>query len=164
MVLYLNRIIGFPLAAHWDFSAVTGERLISPEILTPNNNNFSRVYISEEGYTGLNAFAVGSEKYRVYYRTLGISDNSGTWTLLNKRGDLSHVGSATSIQFMFEFCIISIGLMIPAKIYGLTVLYEDLSTDSHYLPSADLLIKLLKLLYQNFLLYLEDHQHLELDL
>lgn len=139
-----NRIIGFPLAAHWDFAATTGERLISPEISTPNNNNFSRVYVSEEGYTGLNAFAVGSEKYRVYYRTLGISDNSGTWTLLNKRGDLSHIGSATSIQFMFEFCIISIGLMIPAKIYGLSVLYEDLSTDSHYLPSADLSSKVTK--------------------
>jgi hypothetical protein len=75
------------------------------------------------------------EPYKVYYRTAGISDDSGTWTLCNDAGDLSGVAGAASIQFMFEFRTIGV-FCIPARIYSITLLYEDTTTDSHYQPSV----------------------------
>lgn len=75
-----------------------------------------------------------TEPYRVYARTSGITDNTGGWTLLNNDGDLSSFGAANSIQFKFTFKIIG-SFCIPARIMGLSVTYEDNTTDSHYEPS-----------------------------
>lgn len=132
-----NIMVSIPFAAHWDFTSTTNQRLISPEISTPNNNKFVRVYVSYAKNLGSSMLQVPTEAHRVYYRTTGISDDSGSWTLINYLGDLNLTGTS-SIQFMIEFSTISIGYLIPARIFGLTVIYEDLSTDSHYLPSADL--------------------------
>lgn len=133
-----HHMYAVPFGAHWDFAATTLQRAITPEFLTPNCSTFIRMYVQELETVGLNALDVAPEPFRVYYRTAGISDNSGSWTLLNQRGDLSGVASATSIQFMFEFQTIGIGLCIPARIFSVAVVYEDLSTLSNYQPSATL--------------------------
>jgi hypothetical protein len=85
---------------------------------------------------------LGSEEFRIptasiftYYRTNGITDNTGGWTQLAEDGDLSGLSPATNIQFMFEFTTISL-LCIPGRIMSLAVLYDDYSTDPHYQPSA----------------------------
>lgn len=133
-----NRVYTLPLGADWEYGSSTSCRIITPAIQTPNCDKFQRVYINNVrllgGATGKN---LGSpvEPFRTYYRTTGISDNSGSWTVLDDYGDLSGVAGTTNIQFMFEFR--TIGLIgIPSKLLSVTVLYNDLSTDSHYQPSV----------------------------
>lgn len=132
-----NHMYAVPFGVHWDFAASTNQRAISPEIVTPNCSAFIRAYVENVEFLGAGSFDVSPEPYRVFYRTSGINDNSGAWTALNARGDLSGIAAASSIQFMFEFQTISIAMGLPARILGLACLYEDLSTLSNYQPSAD---------------------------
>lgn len=131
-----HHMYAIPFGAHWDFAATTLQRAITPEFSTPNCSSFVRMYVQDLETIGSGALDVSPEPFRVYYRTSGITDNSGAWTLLNQRGDLSGISAATSIQFMFEFQTISIGLCIPARIFSVVVAYEDLSTLSNYQPSV----------------------------
>lgn len=133
-----NRAYAIPLSADWEYADSTNARLITPEISTPNCSKFLRVYISKAevlGGTTNKNLGLPTEPLRVYYRTAGITDDSGTWTLLEDYSDLSGIGAATSIQLMFEFKTIGL-TCIPARVYGVTVLYEDLSTLSNYQPSV----------------------------
>lgn len=132
-----HQMYAVPFGAHWDFAASTSQRAISPEIATPNCSAFIRAYVENVEFLGAGSFDVSPEPYRVFYRTSGISDNSGAWTALNARGDLSGIAAASSIQFMIEFQTISISMGIPARVFGIACLYEDLSTLSNYQPSAD---------------------------
>jgi len=86
------------------------------------------------GATG-QGIGVSPEPFRVYYRISGISDNSGGWTLLDDTGDLSGLSPSTEMQFMYEFRTIGQNC-IPARILSTTLIYNDLSTDSHYQPSV----------------------------
>lgn len=129
-----------PIGADMEYAPITKNRLVLPKMLTPNCAKYSRLYvirIKEVGGTTPKQLGQPCEAFRSYYRTAGISDDSGTWNLLDDTGDLSGVGAASEIQIMCEFKTIS-ALGIPARILGACVLYEDLSTDSHYNPCADL--------------------------
>ena len=132
------RLFTIPFAAHSEYAAAANQRLISPELFTPNNYRFKNVIVNAVKTVGVSPFKLPTESYKLYYRTSGISDNTGTWIPVGNTGDLSGIATANSIQFMFEFDIISIGAAIPARILGVTVTYDDLTTDFHYLPSADL--------------------------
>ena len=134
----LMRLFNIPFAAHSEFAATTGQRLISPEIQTPNNYRFSNVFVNAVKSVGLSPFKIPTESFKLYYRVSGISDNSGSWIPVNQTGDISGITVANSIQFMIEFDVISMGVGVPARILGISVTYEDMTTDSHYLPSADL--------------------------
>lgn len=127
-----HHMYAVPFGAHMDFSATTNQRIITPAFSTPNINKFSRAFVTALEWLGDNAFRFSLEPYRVYYRTTGISDNSGTWTLLNQRLDLSAVTAASQIQFAIDFLTIGIGLLNPARILTVGVTYDDLSTDSHF--------------------------------
>ena len=131
-----NRIVTVPFVAHWGFPDSLNQFVISPKFVLSNANKIEKVYLSLASYIGLNKFQTCTEGCRLFYRTTGIDDNSGSWTAVNKRGDIFITGS--TIQFKIEYAILGMGPMIPARVYGITVIYEDLSTDSHYLPSADL--------------------------
>jgi hypothetical protein len=66
-----------------------------------------------------------------------MSDNSGAWTLLSSTGDLSSVTGVSQIQFKFEFQMLGQCFGIPSRILGFSVIYDDLSTESHYQPSVN---------------------------
>ena len=133
-----SQMYALPFGVHWTYSSITNQRAITPALLTPNCNKYVRVYVNDVEYIGDTGEIgqVATEPFRVSYRTSGIADNSGGWTLLGKNLDLSSVGAAPAIQFMIEFKTIGNGLMVPAQIYGVSVIYDDLSTDSHYQPSV----------------------------
>lgn len=133
----LTQMYCIPFNADARYHITTSQQAITPEISTPNNDQFVRAYVNNVEYVGESAFEVPVDHFKMYYRVSGISDNSGGWTLLNKRNDLDITG-ASSIQFKFVFCTISAGLCISPRILGVTVLYNDLTTDSHYLPCSDL--------------------------
>lgn len=133
-----NLLYALPIGADWEYTSLTNNRLVLPKMLTPNCNKFVRIYISsvsEVGGGNYHHLGQPSEGYRVYCRTTGIDDDTGGWTLVDDSGDLSSLDGASQIQLMLEFKTIG-ALCIPSRILGATVLYEDLSTDSHFQPSV----------------------------
>jgi hypothetical protein len=131
-------LYALPLGADWDFANGTvKQRLITPSIATTNAAKLIRVVVNNEEYMGDGGLRIPMEGYRLYYRTSGITDDSGSWTLVDSTGDLSAATPASTIQFMFEFRTIG-AFCIPARIYSVSCLYEDSTTDSHYQPSTGL--------------------------
>lgn len=131
-----NQVYAVPLGADWDFANDTvNQRLITPAMATPDAINLQRVVVNSEDYVGGGALRLPTERYRVYYRTAGITDNSGAWTLVDSTGDISGAIAGTHVQFMFEFRTIGT-FCIPARIFSVSCIYEDATTDSHYQPSV----------------------------
>lgn len=118
----------FPLAVQWDELATADNRLITAKIATTNAVKFIRAYVNADTMIGDDVLGTVPEAFRVYARSSGIDDNSGTWTLLNETGDLSNVAAANYIQFMFEFRMVGL-LLVPARLFSVNVIYEDDSTD-----------------------------------
>lgn len=130
----LNHIYVVPFNTDWQYAAITNQRAITPKISTLGATRFYDVYVRRAEHLGSDAFTIPTEPCRVYARISGIDDNTGGWTLINN-GSLDLVGASDYIQFMFEFRVFGpIGL--PTRIYGLTVVYEDSSPDSHFQPSV----------------------------
>lgn len=124
-----NQLYSFPIDSHWDFSNQTNniQTLITPELSTPGATSYYSVYINEATIIGSSLLGLQPEPYRIYYRTTGITDNSGAWTLLGPTRSLSGVSGSSSIQFMFEFKLLGV-TCIPARLFGLTVIYENSDT------------------------------------
>jgi|GEM_PF-784088 len=131
-----NQMYAIPLGADWDFAGGSvKQRLITPSLGTADATKLKRVTVSAESQLGGPTLALPTEPYRVYYRTAGISDDSGSWTLVSDTGDLSAAAASTAVQFMFEFRTIGT-FCLPARIFSVSCLYEDTTTDSHYQPSV----------------------------
>ena len=131
----LCQMYALPLGAHWYYADSTNQRVITPSISTPDCVSFKRMLTSAVDHLGSEEYRIPTGSILSYYRTNGIIDNTGEWTLLPEDGDLTGLSPSSSIQFMFEFVTISL-LCIPGRIMSLAVLYEDYSTDSHYQPSS----------------------------
>jgi hypothetical protein len=116
-----NQIYTSPFGAHWGLT--TNQRIITAAINTPNAVSYSKAVIVNVRKYGSDQFAVQSEPYNVYYRTYGITDNSGAWTLLPENGSLTGVSPAAQIQFMIEFKIIG-NYCLPARIISMEMIYN----------------------------------------
>lgn len=135
VTLNTNVMLAIPIGADWQYAATTGQRLIAPKIATPNCARYWRVAAVRDIMVGSVNLGTPTEPIRLYYRTTGISDNSGAWNAIAEGNDLSGVAGAAEIQFMVEFRMIS-DTMLPGRIFSIGVQYEDLTTDSHYRPSV----------------------------
>jgi hypothetical protein len=130
--LALNQMYALPFSAHATYASTTSQRVITPSIDTTGCVKFNKLLISFDGALGTGERRLQTETFIVYYRTANIGVNAtSSWTVLGVDRDLSGVAAANAIQFMFEFVTIG-GLCLPARIFNLTVLYEDGMTDSHY--------------------------------
>jgi hypothetical protein len=130
-----NHVYAIPIGADWDFAGGTvKQRLITPALSTQDAVKLKRVVVNSEDYLGGGSLRLPTEKYRVYYRTSGISDDSGAWTLVDSTGDISGAVVGSQVQFMFEFRTIGT-FCLPARIYSVSCIYEDSTTDTHYQPS-----------------------------
>lgn len=120
----LNQMYSVPIAAHWDYQDEAPYNVyITPAIQTPGASQFHRLSMNEAQQLGGDDLGTTPEGYKVYYRTAGITDNSGTWQPLGIDYDLSGIAAASAIQFKFEFKIFS-ATCVPGRIFGLTVVYE----------------------------------------
>ncbi len=109
-------------------SRVHGDSFTTKKITLTNTIKLYRVIINTLD-------SLTHEPYNAYYRTSGIDDDSGSWTILPSNGDLSGIGTVTQIQLKIVFKILGM-TCIPAHISNIIVAYEDnTSTDSHYQPS-----------------------------
>jgi hypothetical protein len=126
-----------PIGADWEFAGdgfSNPPRLITPALSTPGCTRFRRFGTQHLSMNGKGTYGVVPEPFRAYYRTSGITDNTGSWVKIDSTGDLSGASPAESIQFMFEFRIMGSNTTSP-RIYGLTCSYEDDFVESHYLFS-----------------------------
>jgi hypothetical protein len=122
----INVLHAVPFGADWEFASGTTpafqNRLITPKLATPGAHKYQRLAVQNMHLIGGTSLGLPVESYRAYYRTAGIDDDSGSWTLLDDTGNLSGVTGASHIQFMFEFRIIG-PFCLPNRIYGLICTY-----------------------------------------
>ncbi len=130
-----NQMYALPLGAHWSYTEYSDERVITPAISTPDCISYKRVMTSVVDHLGSEEFRMPTSSILTYYRTYGITDNSGSWIAVPEDGNLEGLSPSTYIQFMFEFTTIGL-LGIPGRLMSVAVLYNDYSTDSHYQPSS----------------------------
>jgi len=131
-----NHLYAVPLGADWTYAdGSVKQRLYTPALATPNADKYVRAYVNNAQYLGEDKMTIPTEPYRLYYRTSGITDDTGSWTLMDGTGDLAGVDGAVAIQFAVEFRVIGT-FCIPNRIYNICVVYEDNTTDSHYQPSV----------------------------
>ena len=132
----VNQVYAVPIGADWSYATGTvKQRLITPELSTTNASKFSRCYYMHSDALGAGNIILPCEPLRVYYRTSGITDDSGSWSLLEMTGDMSSISPANSIQFAIEFRTIGT-FCLPTRVYSISCVYEDNTTDSHYQPSV----------------------------
>jgi hypothetical protein len=117
-----NIIYSLPLEADQQFETTSSACIITPELFTPSASAYNKVYVEDTAYFNTTRFAIPREPYTLYYRTSGISDNSGAWTLISPSGSIS--GSASSIQFKLTFSTLGY-YSIPSRIHGITLLYSS---------------------------------------
>lgn len=133
-----NIIYAVPLSADWEYASASGHRLILPKFTTTGCTSFGTAYVNKVevlgGKTG-NNLGISTEAVRLLYRTSGIDDNSGGWTVINYSGNLSGITPSDEIQLAVEFCTIG-DMCIPARVTSVGLTYNDGSTDSHYQPSV----------------------------
>ena len=132
----LNQFYIIPIGADWEYIATSGARLVLPRIPTPGADAYLQAFVNAVqivgGNTGKN-LGLQPEPYRVQFRTSGISDNSGGWTLLDDTLDMSGVAGAEYVQFRVEFRMGN--LLIPARLLNVGILYNEVATDPHFLVS-----------------------------
>lgn len=128
-----NHLYVTPFGVHWGFQdAEPTQRVITPEILTPNCHKYHRACMSSIRTLGTGKFSISPEPIQMYYRTNGITDNTGVWIALDDYADLSGVAPSSSIQFMFEFKIIG-HYCVSGRLLSCEVMYEIEDTlPSHF--------------------------------
>jgi hypothetical protein len=130
----VNQLYTLPIGANQSLGIANNQMLITPRFDISDSNMLYNVCVKNIIKLGTDTFSLAPEPFKLYYRTTGIISNTGNWTELDEFGDLSGV-IATEIQFMFIFKILGT-TCIPARIMGLSLIYEDNTTDSHYEPSV----------------------------
>lgn len=124
----------FPFAVDWQWAQTSNQYIILPAINTPNADRLLRLYYTHADYLGDAIFGVPTEPVRFKYRLSGIDDNSGAWLDIPAGNDLSSLAPGAQIQFAIEFRIAG-QFCLPSRIQSVAIVYDDLSTDSHYQPS-----------------------------
>lgn len=120
----------FPGEADWRFASRNNARIITHSIDTSHITKFNKLLVHHPEVLGSHDLGSMPEPFRVYFRTEGISDDSGDWSLLNDSFDMSFITPKDNIQFMFEFRVLG-RASVPNRIYGLSISYfvdEDLPT------------------------------------
>lgn len=132
-----NHIYSVPGGADWEYAALTGNRVIFPRMATSDAAQYTQAFCNDVGVIGGSSgknLGLATEPYRLYYRTSGITDNSGSWNPIGNNGDISGVAGAAYIQFMAEFRVMP--TFVPARIQSVGLIYENTATDSHFYASA----------------------------
>lgn len=119
-----NSILAVPIGADMDFVNRTNSKAVLPKMSIPSAHKLLKTLAQNtEALGGYGPLSLGTEPFAVYYRTAGIDDDSGAWTLLNQAGSMVGVDAAPEIQFMLAFRVAGLSC-IPARIHSFALLYE----------------------------------------
>lgn len=122
-----------PIAADWEFADTLNARIILPKIALTDADRITDIHEAVAGVIGATSgynLGMQTNPMRLKYRTTGIDDNSGAWTAVDMSGDIDVAGVA-EIQLCAEFRTIGLTAQ-PARLYGVSVIYEDASTLANY--------------------------------
>ena len=120
----INALTAYPLAADLDFQSDVNNRIILPKItLGATPAKLYRVATTSMGNIGDLTMGVSPDMYKIQVRTSGIDDNSGSWTDVSENGDLSGLGTPSTIQFALQFRTAGV-IMLPARVLSLALIYE----------------------------------------
>jgi hypothetical protein len=117
-----NQLYKIPIALDYNFNR---SMLISPR-LSFIATKLGKLYINTRETTG-NAIKIATEPFRVFWRTNGIEDNTGTWSELSYPYDLSGVIPVGKIQFAFDFRSFGTSCY-STDILGFCLTYQDINT------------------------------------
>lgn len=124
-----NIIYTLPIEADEDYHTITNSYIITPELSTLSATSYFRVYVDVDTFFNTDQrFYIPRESYSLYYRTSGITADTGSWTLIPSSGEIS--GSSESIQFKLTFRTIGL-YTIPCRIKGIVLSYQ-----SNYIPTS----------------------------
>jgi hypothetical protein len=129
-----NWLYVFPFGADAYYESTSRQAVITPKLATTNASKLYHVYVDHMEYAGSYGLGFPVESYKLWYRTSGIDDNSGSWNSVPVGAELDTVSPSDYIQFKIAFDIMG-EICVPTRIYSLACLYEDSSQDSHYQPS-----------------------------
>ena len=130
----LNWLYIWPFGADAFYNSSTNQHVITPKLATTGASKLYHVYVDHQEYAGTYGLGFPVETYKLWYRTTGIDDNSGSWTEVPVGADMTSVLPDDYIQFKIAFDIMG-ELCVPTRIYSICCTYEDSSQDSHYQPS-----------------------------
>ena len=123
----LNNLYAVNYGSDYAFTQISGneQAIITPSLDTTGCVLFNRVCLNTLRKHGTNPYNHWpAEPCKIWYRTSGITDNSGSWTIVPEGGKLHSVTAANTIQFKIKFKTIShIGL--PTRVYSLAIIYEN---------------------------------------
>jgi hypothetical protein len=123
-----------PIGADWAYAETTEQMIISRKIDTSDATKFLRAYSAGPLLLGSDVLGLSPEPYRLFWRTTGIDDNSGSWTLIPESGDISNITPGANIQFAVEFRTIGLSC-VPSYVYSIGLVYEDSKSIEAYSPS-----------------------------
>ena len=117
-----NVIMTFPWTADKTYESLSNSCIITPELQTTSATSYNRVYFEFDSFFNTDIrFYYPRENFDVYYRTSGITADTGTWTLIPNTGSIS--GSSTSVQFKITFKTIGL-YSIPARLRSIMLSYD----------------------------------------
>jgi hypothetical protein len=144
-----NFLYNVPFAADWEYAAATvgaatgisNCRVVLPVMSTSAFTSFVAGYFNSVGVIGnpltlwvggrtASNLGVEPSAVRMYYRTTGISDNSGAWTLLDYSGLMTGV-TGTTIQAMLEFRVCT-NTGLPGRVTRVGFEGIASTTDPHF--------------------------------
>lgn len=134
-----NLVWALPIGADWEYTSLSQAFIITPSMSVPLVDKLIKalaVHVQVNSGDTIRNLGMQNEPYRIWYRVSGISDDSGTWIALDSTGSLSGITSSI-IQFKLEFRCIGL-TFLPSRITSLVLIYDDISTDSHYQFSVGL--------------------------
>ena len=117
-----NIIYTLPLEADAQFESTSSACIITPELLTTSASAYAGIYVDSTDYFNTNRFSLPRQPYYLYYRTSGITDNSGPWSYLPPSGSMP--AATSSIQFKLTFSTLGYYSM-PARVHGITLTYSS---------------------------------------
>jgi hypothetical protein len=131
----LGNCYSIPVMANQDFALDNNHFIITPRISITNSIKMDRIVPQIVRTIGnIPSHNISLEPFRMFYRIEGISNNTGKWLRVSDDGDLSNVRGG-EVQFAFIFKTIG-AVMVPARLKGILITYEDSSSDEHYQPSS----------------------------
>lgn len=121
-----NAVYAVPLSAHWTYASSTATEppcAITPKMETPAADRLVRLCVNDQQVIGGDSLGVPAEAIRLFVRTEGIDDDSGTWLPVNRVGDLTAITPSGEIQVRIEFRMLGFHAL-PARVFSVSVIYD----------------------------------------
>jgi hypothetical protein len=118
-----NVIYSLPLEADKEFESISNSCVITPEIELFSATSYNRVYLElENKFNTDERFYYPREECDLYYRTSGITSDTGAWVLVPQTGRIT--GTSQNIQFKITFRTAGT-LSIPNRVKSISMSYES---------------------------------------